>query len=880
MSLTRTLLAGVLLVMFPLQVIGWDWRTKVTVVVKDVPLSEICLLLDKKYGIHFSYSRNIVNLSHKVTVAAYDRPLKKFLEELFTPHDITFTRIGDQVVLTIRQEAPRTISGYVEDATSGERLIGATVYSPGLKVGTTTNQFGFFSLTTPKDSGNLLVSYIGYQQQLLSVPASGPRMVNVALQPLGSLPEVVITEQSQTHLQDQTQMSKVNIPMSDVRSMPKLLGEADVMRTLQSIPGVSGGVEGVSGMYVRGGGPDQNLVLMDGTPIFYFSHFFGVYSLLNPDIVKCTDLYKGDFPARYGGRLSSVVDIALKDGDMKKFHGDVSIGLIAAKFSLEGPIKKDKTSFILSARRSYPDLLLNAIATNDNNINGRFSIYFYDVNAKVNHIFSPKDRIYFSFYGGQDHISLRGKSQQNNDSMPITGEAGRFKLGWGNLAGSLRWNHIYSPQLFSNTTVHYSRFYFLSDFGYKYRIPATNENGDQFGKYLSRMQTASVRTDFDYRPDPRHSIRLGGMFTAHLFKPVESVFTDRGSNINPLDTGQLSINKNGAEVILFAEDEWTVRPDLFVHAGVHASAFFVEGRLYYSIQPRLGVRYVLPHNWALKGAYTHMNQYVHLLSTGTTTLPTDIWVPSTQRVPPMFSRQMALGIARTSNDNKYEFSLEGYFKTMDNLIEYKSQNTYFRDASNWDEVVALGTGRSYGGELLIRKKSGKTTGMIGYTLSYSDRQFPDINDGRRFPYRYDRRHDLELILTQQLGKHWEFTAGWRFTTGAPITLPVSSYEGIDNGSPHEPSPWTAPFGDPRHVDRYGNRHNYRTDNVHRLDIGITYTKQKKWWKKSWNLSVFNVYNQKNPFFYYLKEDHITEERYLSKVTILPILPSVTYSIKF
>ncbi|MBS0031284.1 carboxypeptidase-like regulatory domain-containing protein [Chitinophaga sp. 22321] len=880
MSLAGKLLTGIFILCFPLSVFGWDWQTRVTVIVKDQPIEAVCALLEKEYGIHFSYSRELVSLSRKVTLTAHNQRLKKLLEDLFAPDDIRFTRVGDQLVLSHARRNTHTISGYIKDAVSGETLIGATVYAPGLKQGTTTNQYGFFSLTTVRDSNSLVISYIGYRPYLQPVSLKGDQLLNINLQPLGSLREVVISGKEKTKLQEQTQMSKITLSSTELQAMPQLLGEVDVMRTLQSLPGVSGGMDGAGGLYVRGGSPDQNLVLMDGTPVFNFSHFFGVYSLLNANVVKTTDLYKGAFPARFGGRLSSVVDIAMKEGDMKAYHGDVSIGLIAAKFNIEGPIIKDKTSFIVSARRSYPDLLLNAALKSDNTLGtgGDFKAFFYDINAKVNHIFSPKDRLFLSFYKGEDNLLVK---QTTIDSTGAGNPAGfnlqstKFQMGWGNTIAALRWNHIYGPRLFSNITLNYSQYSFFTQYEHRYQLPGTGELSNVYGKYSSRMENSGGRIDFDYRPNPQHAVRFGAITTMHYFKPGNSSFQDKGSPVKPLDTLPSSMRITGAELSMYAEDDWQLGSNLFTNIGVHASAFLVEGRFYYSLQPRLGLRYVLPRNWAVKASYTHMNQYIHLLSSNGTTLPTDIWVPSTQRVAPMFSKQVAAGVAKTSANGKYEFTLEGYYKSMHNMIENKENNTILTPLpARWDENVAVGKGWSYGSEVMLQKKKGSTTGWIGYTLSWSTRRFPGINNDKIYPYKYDQRHELELVLMQRLGKHWELSASWHYNSGTPITLPVSSYAGIDN-----PSPWDPSVGHTS-IDRYENWNNYRSADVHRLDIGITHTKQKKRWSRSWNVSIFNVYNRKNPFVYTINDDPDTHKRYLIQATILPILPSVTYAIKF
>lgn len=864
-------LLWMLLIGIPGQVFAWDWHTKVTVAIHEQPLQAVCELLEQQYGIHFSYSRDIVNLSRKVTVNVQDKPLRDLLDEIFSPFDIYFARIGGQIVLTVKKDPQRTVSGYVEDVRTGERLIGATVYSPVQRVGTTTNQYGFFSLTLPKDTCSLQITYIGYGSFRLPVTGLNKKQVIVSLQPLNSLQEVVITETQLDRQPGQMQMSRINVPVSDIKSMPRLLGEADVMRTIAALPGVSGGIEGGGALNVRGGSPDQNLILLDGTPVFNTSHLLGIFSVFNPDIVKSADFYKGAFPARYGGRLSSVVDISTKDGDMQHVHGEAAIGLIAAKAMVEGPIKKDKTSFVVSARRSYTDLLLNNFYVKDDDDDddqrkNDVNIYFYDANVKLNHIFSAKDRIYFSGYKGEDKFSLK---RNDNADNTIT------YFDWGNTTGTLRWNHIFNPRLFANATVNYSQYTFSTSYTYDYAADNSSDAIHLYGKYYSRIRDAVVKLDFEYRPNPAHTVKFGLGRIAHTFNPGESILENYSGTQPPLDTSYNDDATKGKEMLLYAEDEWNITSSLQLNAGVHVSGFVVDEMWYNSVQPRLGIRYQLPRRWTVKMSYTHMNQYLHLLTNSVTSLPTDLWVPSTSKVKPMFSKQTAVGICKTSSNNMFSYSVEAYYKTMDNVIEYKDNTSLFNTSGKkWDEQVAVGTGRSYGGEVLLEKKKGKLKGWIGYTLAWSDRQFANVNDGQAFPYKYDRRHDVEVVITRQLGKRWEVSASWEYTSGLPLTLPTASYEGVNGSSPWDASPY-API-----LDHMGKRNEFRGRDQHRLDLSATYTKKKKLWVRSWTFSLYNAYNQPNPFYYTVVTDRVKQERYLAEVSILPILPSVTYAIKF
>jgi hypothetical protein len=864
-ALKGKVLLWVMLMNMPLQAFAWDWRTKVTLSIQDQPLQLVCELLEQQYGIHFSYSRDIVNLSRKVTVNVRGKQLKDLLDDIFSPYDIHYARIGQQIVLTVKKQ--RTVSGYVQDVRTGERLIGATIYSPAQREGTFTNQYGFFSLTLPKDTCSLLVTYVGYCSFKLPVAGLSKKQVIITLQPLNSLREVVVTDAQLSGQPGQIQMSRINVPLSDVKSMPRLLGEADVMRTIAALPGVSGGLDGGGSLNVRGGSPDQNLILLDGTPVFNSSHLLGIFSVFNPDIVKSADFYKGAFPARYGGRLSSIVDISTKDGDMQHVHGEAAIGLIAAKAMVEGPIVKDKTSFVVSARRSYTDLLMNEAYVNQDNEEQKNTayIYFYDTNVKLNHIFSSKDRVYFSGYTGKDKFNLK-RSNNIEDT--------RTNLAWGNTTGTLRWNHIFNPRLFANATLNYSEYSFSTSYNYDYTPDSIIYTTHQYGKYYSRIKDAMAKIDFEYRPNPDHTLKFGTGFVSHIFNPGVSLLQTNSAGQAPLDTSYNDDPFKGKEMFLYGEDEWAITSALQINAGVHISGFVVDGNWYNSVQPRLGARYQLPRNWTLKASYTHMNQYLHLLTNSGTSLPTDLWVPSTSKVKPEFSKQTSFGITKMSKNNVFCYSLEGYYKTMDNVIEYKDNASLINTSGKkWDELVEVGRGRSYGGEVLLEKKKGLLKGWIGYTLSWSERQFSNVNDGEAFPYKYDRRHDLEVVVTRQLGKRWEVSASWEYTSGMPLTLPTASYEGATD------SPWDIPANPPI-LDHISKRNQFRSKDLHRLDLSATYTKQKRLWVKSWTFSLYNAYNQQNPLYYTVVTDRVKQERYLAEVSILPILPSVTYAIKF
>ena len=770
------------------------------------------------------------------------------------------------------QAGRATLFGYVEDSATGEKLPGASIMILNNKTGTTTNNYGFYTITLPATKITVLISSIGYNAVEKEIDLFSDVQLSVRLQSSVSLDEVVVTATRTPAIQTQTQMSRVTVPVEMIKSMPRFLGETDVLKTLQLLPGVSQGAEGTSGILVRGGGPEQNLILLDGTPVYNPSHFLGIFSTFNGDAIKNVELYKGGFPARFGGRLSSVVDLVMKDGNMKEIHGEGSIGLLASNLTLEGPIKKDKTSFLVSGRRTYLDLIAGPLAkeSSDGELDD-FAAYFYDLNAKLHHIISDKDRIFASFFSGQDVFKVKSKYQNEAYS-----ESTESKINWGNMIGTMRWNHVFNNRLFANTLLNYTRYKFFSDFIIQEKD--TSYNNLFKASYSSSIQDLGLRIDFDYRPQPEHNIKTGVYGTLHEFRPG-ALALRAGEASNP-EINRLFNNKvqSSPEIGVYAEDDWLVTNKFKVNIGVHASAFRAKINWYGSLQPRLGLRYLLPGDIAVKASYAQMTQYVHFLTNNSSTLPTDLWVPATDRIKPMNSRQYALGFARNIMQNKVEASVEGYYKKMNGVIEYVEGASYINSSiDSWDTKVEAGKADAWGVEFLLQKKVGRTTGWAGYTLSWSDRQFPTINFGRRFFYKYDRRHDFEIAVTHKLGKRWEASGSWQFQTGSPFTLPVAQYESTDGKPPGASYNW---FGQ---VNYYEGRNSFRLLNYHRLDAGITYKRQKGRRESAWNLSLYNAYNRKNPFYYYVGEVYDTNQnnkRVLKGITLLPLIPSISYRIKF
>ncbi len=761
-----------------------------------------------------------------------------------------------------------TISGYLKDNVTGEVLIGANIYEKSSLKGTTSNHFGFYSLTLPRDSVTIVFSFVGYQPVVKRIYLDRNQEFNVTLSDVVSLDEIVITGEEQ--IQEVTQMSKINVPIEQIKSMPAFLGEVDVLKVLQLLPGVQSGTEGSSGLYVRGGSPDQNLILLDGVPVYNASHLFGFFSVFNADAINKVDLIKGGFPARYGGRLSSVIDITMKEGNKEKLKGEGSIGLISSKFTLHGPIKNENTTFLISGRRTYIDLLARPIIKASTEGDETAGYYFYDVNAKINHKFSNKDRVFLSTYFGNDKAYSRFQDEYSTGNQQLKYED-QFDLNWGNIITAFRWNHVFTPKFFSNLTLTYSRYRFAVNEEYKDEILVGSEvvEEEEAIEYFSGIRDFGAKMDFEYIPNPDHYIRFGVNAIHHTFSPGILSY----KSTNDADTTIGSFNTTAVETATYIEDDIKIGSRFKVNAGLHFSTLFVDDEVYYSLQPRLALRYLLPDGTSIKGSYVQMTQYIHLLTNSGIGLPTDLWLPATARVGPQNSFQLAIGAAKTLN-NGLEISLEGYYKEMEGLIEYKEGASFLSVEGDWQDKVEIGRGESYGGELLIQKKTGKFTGWIGYTLSWTNRQFDNLNFGKKFPYKYDRRHDISLTGVYKINDRVTFSGAWIYGTGNAISLPQFKY--LTNG--RLPTFRDNIFGG-QIVEGYGDRNSFRMKSYHRLDLSIAFSKKKKRGIRTWTIGTYNTYSRKNPFFLDIRREFNGEDKFV-QYSLFPIIPSISYSFKF
>ena len=759
-----------------------------------------------------------------------------------------------------------TVSGTIRTATSGENLIGASVYNVPTGEGTTANAYGFYSLTLAPDTVAIRISYVGHQPQTIRFLLSRDTTLNIDMNDGTELQEVVVTADEQ--IQETTRMGTIDVPIEQLKKMPALMGEVDVLKVLQLLPGVQSGSEGSSGLYVRGGGPDQNLILLDGVPVYNASHLFGFFSVFNADAINRVELIKGGFPARYGGRLSSVIDISMKEGNANEIKGEGSIGIVASRLTLEGPINKN-TSFIISGRRTYIDILASPLIRAATKGDETAGYYFYDLNAKVNHRINQRNRIYLSVYTGDDRAYGRSKYGYTDATGTETNED-NFGLNWGNITTAARWNSIITPKLFSNVTATYSRYRFevYAD------IKETFTNGDSTAteffqtNYTSGIRDYAAKVDFDYIPTPDHYIKFGGQAINHLFTP--GVFSLRATEVQDTTFGATRIFAN--EFFAYAEDDFRISDKLKINAGVHASAFRVDDRWYRSIQPRFAGRYLLSQDLSIKASYARMTQFIHLLSNVGIGLPTDLWVPATGLIGPERSYISSAGAAYNLND-KYEFSVEGYYKKMKGLIEYKEGANYINVQNDWQTKVESGIGESYGAEFFIQKKTGKVSGWLGYTLSWTNRTFPNIDGGKTFPFKYDRRHDVELAVAYDWKENRAFSLTWVYGSGGAVTLPKSTYLKHED----QPHPFFQ-FDTP--IQFYDGRNSFRMRDYHRLDLSYTATKKKKWGESSWTIGVYNVYNRRNPFFLDIGREENTGKKKFVQYSLFPIIPSIAYRFKF
>ena len=862
--------------------------------VREASLGDALRAVAQHTGIRLLYDPSLV-AEQDVTCEARGETAGGLLDCVLRQTDLRWGRLpsGTYVLEPAppdegEQEALRehTISGFVSDAETGERLIGATLYEPARQAGTTTNAYGFFSLTLPAGAATLKVSYVGYEPREDSLLIEADRRWDVALKPASlELGGVEVEASRLERVEERTQMSAVSLPAERVQSVPALAGEADVLRVMQLLPGVQSGHEGTTGLYVRGGSPDQTLILLDGAPVYNASHLLGFLSVFNADAVRHAELTKGGFPARHGGRLSSVLEMSMKEGNLKAFGGAGAVGLLSGHVLAEGPIVRDRASFMVSGRRSLVDLLGGVVLDAP-------GYAFYDANAKVNYAPTGRDRVYLSLYVGDDDYDevRRNTTEAGGTSGATFSERSRKRIGWGNTIGTLRWNRLFGERLFGNLLLLYSdyRFETLDEEARTARLAGDVRQAEQVLRYRSGVRDWGAKLDLDYVPGSRHYVRFGVQATRHTFGTGTTQFLRAASGAT---AGSRTLTPDAdveaTELAAYVEDDVRLTGRLSANLGVHASAFAVEGRRYTSVQPRLAARYLLAEAWALKLSYARMTQYVHLLANGGLGLPTDLWVPSTARVRPEEAHQVAAGVATTLGD-AFELSVEGYYKAMDGLIEYEEGASLLSPNGTWQDRVTAGEGRSYGAELFLQKAAGRTTGWVGYTLAWSERTFGGLNRGRTFPYKFDRRHDLALTLAHRLSGRLQLSATWTYATGNAVTLATARYRSSLTGVSNSPNVTCDNCGTAQ-IER---RNGFRMPAYHRLDLGATWRLSGRGGDHTLTAGIYNAYNRQNPYYlsYGTKSLGVQEfeegdavSQYVPVVkqtSLFPFLPSLSYRFSF
>lgn len=759
-----------------------------------------------------------------------------------------------------------TLSGYLKDKSSGEALIGAMVYIPQLKTGVITNPYGFYSVTVPQGSYSVTFTYIGYQPQSPTINLNENRQLNVLLEEeTTEIAEVVVTSEAKDRNVENLQMSMEKVQVKMIKKLPSFMGEVDIIKSITLLPGIQNGGEGSSGLYVRGGGPDENLMILDEAPVYNASHLMGFFSVFNSDAIKDVQVYKGGIPAEYGGKASSVIDIRMKDGNSQHLGVSGGIGNISSRLTVEGPVIKDKWSFIMSGRRTYADWAGRMVGLEELKDN---QLYFYDLNLKTSMEINDKNRVYLSAYTGDDNFKL--------------GES--IYMRWGNLTSTVRWNHLFSNKLFSNTSLIYSR--------YNYSLGVPEGSADQFD-WTSQISDYNFKQDFSWYLNSSNKLTLGFNIIHHSFQPGRI----EGSEESYFSDNEL-VSYNALDNTVYVSNEQSVGPRLTLRYGLRYSYFqqvgkgtvtqylhpdkpskdeiigedeYGSGKLvpppYHNLEPRMGLKYQLTPESSLKASYNRMVQNLHLITNTNSPTPLDIWLPSSTYIKPLIADQAGLGYFRNFNNNMFETSAEVYYKKMSNVIDYKDGADLFLNRTLETELLH-GSGYAYGLELYTKKQEGRLTGWVSYTLSRSMRKIPGINEGKEYPSSYDRTHNVAVVANYDLSKRWNIASNWLFSTGSPTSYPIAKYQVQGNT-----------------IYYYGDRNSHRIPDYHRLDLSVTYDfkkNERKKVKQSLNFAIYNVYARRNAYSVSFRQNE--DKPNVSEATRLSIIgnmiPSVTYNFNF
>ena len=859
--------------------------------IKQQPLESALFILIDEANIDLSFSNDIIP-DKKITLSVRNQPLKNVLDLLLRDTEVQYRLIGSQIVLYKKSKKKKerfTISGFVEDIETGERLIGVSIYDTYSQSGTTTNAYGFYSLTLRSDKIALKYSYLGYLLQGYNSELTDDQRVNIRLKKTVTQLETIVIASDSSESEIGTSVH--NIDEKALNNLPGFGGERDIIRSIHLLPGIQTGTDGIGGLSVRGGSPDENLILIDDVPVYNFTHAAGLYSIINSDAVQKATLYKSEFPARYNGRLSSILDIRTKDGNKNELKGSAGINLLGFKGTLEGPIITGKSSFFISARRSFVNWYLSPRAQNEkerNGLDGDTTYDFQDLNFKLNHAFSPNNRLFLSVYRGKDNYSNTNSFDGAIQSFDPNVDAfvsykDIYNLDWYNTTASLRWNSILGNKIFANTTLIYSNFdvrnHFLEEETYTFTWKRTDESRplERIGgsSFNSSIRDYGAKIDLNYLPDPNHNIKLGAYYTNHAFQPGS--LTINRSTYYLIDDDQFNVDsrEDVDEYGAYLEDEIQFNDDLILNAGLTYVNWQINDKQYLSLQPRLALAWKMDDVLALKVGYSRMEQFIHRLFQTSLGLPSDLWVPSTESIGPRNADIFSAGLDFYLQ-NKINLSFGAYYKKLNDLIDYSEGANFLND---WDKNVTIGQGNTYGLEFLLTQNLPKTSLQLSYTLSFANRQFDNINFGRTYPFRFDRRHNASFNLNHRFNKWLDFSASWVYNTGFAFTIPRQQYQVVIRNVGESFVEVVSPID-------YGEKNDFRMPDYHRLDLNLRAQWKTKDLSHSFGFGVYNAYDRKNPLYYQLeKEPRIIENELIInnrfvEAWLIPIAPHFDYSIKF
>ncbi len=862
--------------------------------IKQQPLEKALYLLIDKADAHLSFSNDIIP-DKEITLKAYNQPLSNILDLMLRDTDIQYRVVGSQIVLYSDQATTGqkvTISGFVEDAYSGEALIGVSIYDTYSGKGTTTNEYGFYSLTLPADEVAIKYSYVGYVLQPYRANLESNTQVDITLQPATTHLAMVTIASDSLWSNEPKGTSVHTFDEEALWNLPGFGGEKDIIRAIHLLPGIQTGTDGIGGFSVRGGNPDENLILIDDVPVYYFTHGAGLYSIVNSDAINKATLYKNDFPARYNGRLSSILDIRTKEGNKKEFNASAGINLLGVKGYLEGPIIPNRSSFFLSARKSLVNWYLSPITREEKERNGEIgqtTYDFYDLNLKVNHKLSNKNHLFLSVYRGNDQFSDEGHLHKSYYYDNIGGQADYSYsngLNWKNTTTSLRWNSVVSDQMFANLTLIYSRLEvdnhlleidsslsWISD-----QVASSKELN--ISRFESGIEDIGAKLDFDFMPSPQHYVRFGFNYTRHFFRPGAlsfSVRTDYNADLSGFDTqnfnnDRASTNEYGA----YIENNFMINDQLSLDAGLAHVNWEFQDKIYRSWQPRLSMYWQIDPVLGVKASYSRMEQFIHRLSRSSLGLPSDLWVPSTVEVAPKTADVFSLEFDYVRNQTRFSFG--GFYKKFDGLIEYSEGANFL---NNWEDNITSGQGDSYGLEILLEHNMPTTNFWLAYTLSYANRQFENINFGRTYPYRLDRRHSVNLNARHQFNKWLGASLSWVYTTGFAFNIPQEEYIVVVPDGDNDPGTTSGVPG----LD-FGAKNELRMPAYHRLDVNLNALFETGPVQHAISIGAYNLYNRKNPLYYRLKREYNIENNSIQKNSryvqawLMPLVPHLDYTLKF